>query len=598
MKKRFIHMSFRHKILIVLLINTMLLSGFSLVFVQSIEDVQTVGQRINQTDIPEVVWISHWEEDLNIKKYIVENYLSGSSESTLIDVYKKQDQKAVQLIRGEEVAVPSTLEPFGREIDRLDFLIENNVQGLLLNNSNEKAAAFLTNNYLPELNRLKAKLEEKEAATLSSLSGRAGRFSEIIKTALVLLLFFTTAALILSIYASHWISRSLTKPIEKVVKSVDAIARGRYGLEITAVEQEELKAITNSINKMSNRLKESFQEITEGKIYQEQIVNSLPIGIITSDDKTGSISLNTFAKHLLKAREDTIQCLAEADFEQNEAFWKILKSKRICQNERISFSINEQSYQLLVSQAALVNEQGEGIGRIFYFIDFTKMNELEQRMRQSEKLAVVGEMAAGAAHEIRNPLAVIHGFLTLMDQTFSKKEKEQYYLPLILKEISRINLIIENMLLMSKPEAPILKETKMEDLIQDILPLITESVQKDIHFTLSLDAQPLHVDQNQMKQIFHNLIRNSIEAIKEKGHISIQSTVKKGWYCIYLQDTGTGIPEEMQKTLFDPFSTSKEGGTGLGLPLVQRMIESHGGTIKLLSTSEAGTTFCISLPIS
>ncbi|OES43862.1 sensor histidine kinase [Domibacillus iocasae] len=597
MKKRFIHMSFRHKILTVLLVNTLLLSGFSLVFVQSIEDVQTVGHRINKTDIPEVVWISYWKEDINIKKYIVESYLSGSSGGTLIGAYEEQDEKTVQPISGQKVAIPKTLEPFSRDIDRLDFLIENNVKGLLLNGNNEKAAAYVTEQYLPELNRLKVELEEKEAAALSSLSGRANRFSEIIKTALLVLLFFTTVALILSIYGAYWISRGLTKPIEKMIRSVDAIASGHYGLIVTAAEQEELKTVTDSINKMSVRLKESFETITAGKVYREQILNSLPVGIITSDDKTGLFSLNTFAKHLLNTQEDTFQYLAETDFNQNKAFWHILRSKRICQNEKISFSMNEKLYQLLVSQTELFNDQEERIGRIFYFIDFTQVNELEQRMRQSEKLAVLGEMAAGAAHEIRNPLAVIQGFLTLMENSFSDKEKEQYYIPLVLKELGRINAIIENMLLMSKPEAPILKEVRLEDLIRDILPLITQSAEKDIEFTLALDPQLLHVDPNQMKQIFHNLIRNSMEAIEEKGHISIQSTVENGWYRIDLQDTGPGITEQMQKTLFDPFSTSKEGGTGLGLPLVQRMIESHGGTINLTSTSEAGTTFCILLPI-
>ncbi|MCI2253372.1 ATP-binding protein [Domibacillus sp. PGB-M46] len=597
MKKQFLHMSFRHKILTVLLVNTLLLSGFSLVFVRSIEDVQSVGQQINKNDIPEMVWISYWQEDLNVKKYIVESYLSGGLNDTLVEVYKEQDKKAAQLPGNKKVMIPPALESFSRDIDRLDFLIENNVQGLLLNGNTDEAAVYVTERYLPELDRLKLSLREKETETLSSLSGQADQFSGIIEAALVILLFLTTAALIMSIYGSHWISKGLTKPIEKMVKSVDQIAGGRYGLTVTEVEQEELKRIADSINKMSASLKESFHTITEGKIYQEQILNSLPVGIITSDDKMDAFSLNTFAKHLLEAGEDTVQHLAQTDH-KNKKFWGILKDKCICQNEKIPFVTGKQSYQLLVSQAELVNKRKERIGRIFYFIDFTKMSELERRMQQSEKLAVVGEMAAGAAHEIRNPLAVIQGFLSLMDHSFSREEKEQYYLPLLLKELDRINTIIEDMLLMSKPEAPRLKEVKIEDLIQDILPLITQSLQKDIEFTFSLDPHLLQVDPNQMKQIFHNLIRNSIEAIEEKGHISIQSTIEKGWYRIYLQDTGTGIDDGMRKTLFDPFSTSKEDGTGLGLPLVQRMVESHGGTIELMSTSKAGTTFCVTLPVS
>ncbi|HWO97698.1 MAG TPA: ATP-binding protein [Bacillus sp. (in: firmicutes)] len=603
MNRFILKMPFRNKILIILLLNTVLLSGFSLISVQSIEEISLVSDKIKDQNIPELVWISYWEEELSIKEYIVHSYTTKSlNEDHFIEAYTSQEIKNFQHVQEKEVPVPKSLKKFKTKMDLLDFAILNNVQGLIQYGDEEAAKKYIENEYIPEIETLQQELTDLKRETFSSLNNHSNSFPFIIKKSLLLLIFITLGVISLSVYVSYRISGSLTKPIEKMINKVDDIANGQYGLTIEGTDQIELQHLTDSINQMSLRLKESFNTILADKMYREQILNSLPVGIITVDDRTSSFTLNTAAKNLLDVNDEQARMVMERkDVSQNKLFWDILLSKQICQNVKIPLRIDRENYQLLVSQSELIDQHKEVIGRIFYFIDITKTKELEDKIHQSEKLALVGELAAGAAHEIRNPLAIIQGFLSLMSQSISDVERERFYLPLVMKEIERINQIIEEMLLLSKPGAPILKETFIEDIIKDILPLITQSssssMENQVEFIINLERVPVFVDTNQIKQVLHNLIRNSMEAINGQGSLFISSNLENDYYQIYIKDTGTGIPPEMQQSLYDPFSTSKENGTGLGLTIVQRILQNHDGKIELVSTSNEGTTFLISLPL-
>ncbi|MBM7662524.1 signal transduction histidine kinase [Bacillus mesophilus] len=340
--------------------------------------------------------------------------------------------------------------------------------------------------------------------------------------------------------------------------------------------------------------------VTNDKIYREQILNSLPIGIITLDQYKESLTLNTFAKKLLNMDErEVYKAIKKQKQPTNHSFWEFLASEEINTNVKLPFLDDQQSYQLLASQAKLLNHQEDHIGKILYFIDITDVDYLQKRIHQSEKLALLGELSAGAAHEIRNPLTVIKGFITLANEELNEADREKYHIALLLKEFDRINSIIEEMLLIAKPGAPMITETYLQDLLEEIVPLVKESApSQDLTFMIDLDRTPLHVDAKQITQVIYNLIRNSSEAIGHTGTIRIYSEVDSHFYHLYIEDTGSGIPENLQKNIFDPFLTAKETGTGLGLTIVQRIIENHQGEIKLHSSSENGTTFVITLPLS
>jgi len=590
------NMTFRLKIITVLLFITLLYSSFGLILVHSIEDITKVSNNIQEENIPELLWLSKFSEELSIREHIVTSSIKSNSCCTFIAEYQAYVADVKEETEAEEL--PSSLKKIKSEIDLLDFDLDDRVGGLLNVNDHASAEDYIKTEFLPKLDQLQDKIIVEKNKSIGNLNRKSSSFSEIIKGSLWLLICLSIGAVFFSIIVSYRMSANITKPIENMISKVDKIAKGHYGMSLGSInDQIELRQLTNSINTMSSRLKDSFNTILNDKNYREQILNSLSVGIITLNDQKRDITLNNTAKHLLNLDEEQVKTFLFTKAEgENQEFWEIVAAKESYKHTKVTFQANDERRILLVSQVGLVDQKQDTIGRVINFIDITETEELEKRMHQSEKLALVGEMAADAAHEIRNPLAVVHGFLSLMNQSLSESNKDQFHLPLIMKEIERINVIIEEMLLTSKPGAPITREVYIEEIIKEFLPLIVES-SEDIHFSIQLNQTPVNVDVKQIKQVFHNMIRNSIEAMGGKGKISITSEVEDNFYKIYMRDNGPGIPEQVRETMFEPFSTSKENGTGLGLVIVKRIIENHQGTIKLLNSTEEGTTFQISIPI-
>ncbi|UTR16111.1 ATP-binding protein [Salipaludibacillus sp. LMS25] len=599
MKAWFSHMTFRSKILSVLLIITIFLGSFSIVVIHSLDEMNRISDDLRNQSLPEHFWLSHWEQELTAKEYIIATALNTEFCCGFLDTYERHQIESQEKVSDAHGEIPDSLHSLKREIDILDFTITNNVRGLIDYNDYSAAANVIEGDYLPQLEALQSTIHTKRDDVMVSLEGHTNRVSSIIDEALWLLLLIMTLAILGGIIASYRISAGLTKPVDEIEGKLDQIANGDYGLILENRAQIELQSLTTSINKMSLRLKESFNTIVNDKVYHEQILNSLPLGIVTYEKKTEELSLNATAEKFLgDDSEKILKAINQGTFMDNKAFWHMLSSTEIYQNIKIPFYTNKEGYYFLVSQSELKDFQADVIGKVFYFLDITETEELEKKIQQTEKLALVGELSAGAAHEIRNPLAVIDGFLSLMNKSLSPKEREQFHIPLLIKELERINVIIEEMLMLTKPSAPKMEITFLEDIINDILPLITHSLgHEEITFDLSIKRIPLYMDAEQIKQVFHNLIRNSIEAMEGKGEISIYSDADGGTYHIYIEDNGPGIPEKLQKKIFSPFLTSKESGTGLGLTIAQRIMDTHDGKLTLVSSSENGTCFQISLPI-
>ncbi|AST07411.1 sensor histidine kinase [Anoxybacillus flavithermus] len=342
-----------------------------------------------------------------------------------------------------------------------------------------------------------------------------------------------------------------------------------------------------------------YEKLENDKVYIEQLLNSLPIGLITIDDSKSSHFINDSAATLLHLEKKEIKQRIEQKKknDHNISFWDLFMQREPFRQVKVKYEKNGKKKMFLVSQSNVLNLYGEKVGRTIFFLDITEIEELTKRMHQSEKLALMGEMAAKAAHEIRNPLAVIHGFLAFMNENLHERDREQYHIPLLLQEIDRINAIVEDMLLIAKPSAPVMKEAYMETIVQDVLSLFQQTLEaKNIRVHVRLDRVPLSIDPKQMMQVLYNLLYNSIEAVGKDGTICLYSDVGET-YNMYVYDSGSGIPTHMQETIFEPFITTKSSGTGLGLTIVKRIIENHGGTIALHDSSEQGTTFVIKLPI-
>ncbi len=229
--------------------------------------------------------------------------------------------------------------------------------------------------------------------------------------------------------------------------------------------------------------------------------------------------------------------------------------------------------------------------------DISTIKETEQLIKKSDKLGVVGQLAAGIAHEIRNPLTAVKGFLQLLSQ-----ETKTKYADIILTELERIEFIMNEFLMLAKPHEEMrMEERSIIDVLKEVITFMNpEAILNQVEIITEFTDEPLMVicEQKQLKQVFINLIKNAIEAIPSGGQIFIRTIVKSnGFICIEVEDNGIGVSEERVQRLGEPFYSSKEKGTGLGLMVSFKIIENHKGTIQIFSEEGKGTTVKILLPL-
>lgn len=231
--------------------------------------------------------------------------------------------------------------------------------------------------------------------------------------------------------------------------------------------------------------------------------------------------------------------------------------------------------------------------------DITERKRTEEMIRKSEKLSVVGQLAAGVAHEIRNPLTSLKGFLQLLN---SKNLGYENYFEIMQAEIERINFIVNEFMIVSNPQVVrSLEEKNLESILRNIVMLLDAQanlINVQIITEYDRNIPIMKCDENQLKQVFINILKNALEAMDNGGIIRIQvKNIQRDQILIRFIDQGVGIPEEELPKLGEPFHSTKEKGTGLGLMVTNKIIEGHKGSMSIKSKVNQGTTVDIILPI-
>lgn len=227
------------------------------------------------------------------------------------------------------------------------------------------------------------------------------------------------------------------------------------------------------------------------------------------------------------------------------------------------------------------------------------LNENEKKLRDSEKLSLVGEFAAGVAHEIRNPLTALKGFTQMIAEN-TDNESNKRYLKIMSDEINRINFIVSEFMVLSKPHIVSCSLTDLSRSINNVITLLnTQAIINNIEIIPEFvgDRFFIKCEENQIKQVIVNLVKNSIEAMPQGGKITIKVEHKEPYLVISVIDNGIGIPEENIHLLGKPFYTTKSEGTGLGLMVSKKIVQNHNGKFEMSSIPDEGTTVTISLPI-
>ena len=229
------------------------------------------------------------------------------------------------------------------------------------------------------------------------------------------------------------------------------------------------------------------------------------------------------------------------------------------------------------------------------------LRKTEAQLIRSEKLAALGQLAAGIAHEIRNPLTSINILIHSLRDSFSSNNSHREDLQVIEEEIDRINKIVDQFLRFARPSPPLLEKAEISSVFEETLQLLRPQIEKQrISVQKNFGSLPLiNIDKEQMKQVVLNLLLNAIQAMPGGGRLQLAGRMPRGnrWIQLSIQDSGMGIPPQDMDKLFDPFFSTREGGIGLGLSIAHRIIDQHHGRIEVESTPEKGTLFTIWLPL-
>ncbi|WP_171654013.1 PAS domain-containing sensor histidine kinase [Paenibacillus foliorum] len=254
--------------------------------------------------------------------------------------------------------------------------------------------------------------------------------------------------------------------------------------------------------------------------------------------------------------------------------------------------------KVTLSSFCIRDENGNISGWAVIMRDITDKKKAEELMIQSEKLSIAGQLAAGIAHEIRNPITAIKGFIQLMKSGVS--EKKMYY-DIITSEIERIEVILNELLILAKPQVVQLERKDIRVLLAQVTTLLeTQAIINNVQIITEFDSSIPHIqcDENQLKQVCINFIKNAIEAMPSGGTLVIQLTSKaNNTLLLRFIDQGCGIPAHILYKLGQPFYTTKENGTGLGFMVSKRIIENHHGEVTVFSKENIGTTIEVSFPI-
>lgn len=359
------------------------------------------------------------------------------------------------------------------------------------------------------------------------------------------------------------------------------------------------------------KLQETYivkKTLNEMKVYTSKLLETMDNAVISVDNRGNIKTFNRKSEEIFgKKKEEVLNkdCQEVLNLKINgECLLKecLLEKKNITQ-EIILEEKGLKKKILDLNTSFLIDESGKITGVVAVIRDITEIKNLNEEMARHKRLVALGKLSAGIAHEIRNPLSSIRGLAQFIFNSFSKTDERKEDLNTIIQEVDRLNKLVVQVLDFAKLKKPNLIRFSLNDLIRKITELFKIEIKdKQIKFNLELspDISQIQADEDQVRQILMNVIINSIQAIPKKGEIKIKTEKAplKGEPAIKLiiEDSGIGITEKDFNQIFDPFFSTKEKGSGLGLSIVYKLVEAHQGEIKVESKEGEGTKFIILLP--
>lgn len=344
---------------------------------------------------------------------------------------------------------------------------------------------------------------------------------------------------------------------------------------------------------------EKYMEVSQMK---DLILDSVEDGILGFDEQQNVIMWNRAAEKMTGyKKEELTENIVNNMFKEVRPT-QLTNAKEVSYKEQITrvsdVTIYRKDGMPIITEYVMTPLAGKDkvVGKVYTFRDITEKKKSEELLYQSEKLSAVGQLAAGIAHEIRNPLTSLKGFLQLIE--ISGEGKKEYF-DIMKSEFGRIEQILNELLVLSKPQTVNKEICSLNCLLDHIITLLnTQAIIKNIYIEKIDTSQNAYVycTSSQIKQVFINFLKNAIEAM-ESGKIAVNLRKDGEFAIVDILDEGCGIPDSLLARIGDPFFTTKETGTGLGLMVSYQIIDDHGGDIKVDSKEGEGTKFTIRLPL-
>ncbi len=407
---------------------------------------------------------------------------------------------------------------------------------------------------------------------------------------------FIAAALVIGLVLARYILR----PIERLARGAEKIGEGRFSVAIPEEPRNEIGFLARAFNDMTRQL----------KAHNDYMLESLTSGLIAVDSEGQITTVNQAAADILgRAARRMIgrnYRLALKDQLRLVTLMERALQGKVLRNSEVY--LPEREMHLLAGSVSLKNKSGRVVGAEVLLVDNTELKRLQTEVVLKERLAALGEMSAGVAHEIRNPLGAIQGFVELLQRKGVGSKESVRYLGEVRREIGVLNRVVSDFLDFARPSKLALTPCMLEPLIEEVLALAEAEAKQGkvtVKTRIAPDLPLVNLDVEKFRRAVLNVVLNSLQAAHAGGgKVEVRCRKRaavargkavRGKVILEIKDNGPGISADVLAKIFHPFFTTKDKGTGLGLAIVHKIIEEHGGNIRVESKPRAGTTFYIEL---
>lgn len=413
-------------------------------------------------------------------------------------------------------------------------------------------------------------------------------------------LLLTIIFLVLSMQSIIFIAHHISKPIKYFAEVCRKVELGNLKVKVDLNRGDEIGILASSFNHMIDQMNTSTEKLIEMTKFNEDILKNIDIGIMTTDRGGRLLTLNRSGKEILKRYQD-VPIMEELELQTLQTI-----DRKYSINQMITLNgSGGKTIYIDAGTSLLRKEDGSFYGAICSFNDISERKMIENNLIRVDRLASVGQFAAGLAHEIRNPLTGIKtGIQVIKNREASKCNEDSVELMEGLKdEIDRINNLVTDLLDFSKPKQAVRERADVNKIIRKSLDMAKEGIlTKEMQVSVMSEANQnfVYADKGQAEQIFLNIITNAVEAVERCGSLRILTELVQEdgipWIRIIFEDDGIGMDESLLEKIFNPFFTTKLKGTGLGLVVVSKLIEENNGKIFIESQLNKGTKISVLLP--